>query len=150
MTTKGELIRAALGEFGITSAFDITPEELQDGIARMNRIAAQWDGQGIRVGYNFGTSSQTDAGIPDTAENALVLALAVQWAPSFGKTVGQDTRVAAKQAWNALYISRGVRPQMPIPPQLPMGQGSKRGVLSSQYFPEQSETTGLNDGAAEY
>jgi hypothetical protein len=151
MSTKRSLIEQAAGEFGIASSFDLSPEELQDGLVRLDRIAAQWDGQGIRVGYNFGAGIEGEAGIPDTAEQAFVLELAVRWAPSFGKIISQDTRVAAKQAWGALYTARGIRPQMARNPALPLGAGNLSQVLTRQYFPEPgAEVEGLNDGAADY
>lgn len=150
MSTKRSLIEQAAGEFGISSGFDLTPEELQDGLTRLNRIAAQWDGQGIRVGYNLGAGIEEEAGIPDTAEQAFILALAVGWAGSFGKQVTQDTRIAARQAWGALYASLGRRPVQPRNPALPLGAGNKTGVHGQQYFPETTEVEGLNDGATEY
>jgi hypothetical protein len=152
MATKRSLIETAAAEFGINSAFDLSPEEMQEGLTRLNRIAAQWDGQGIRVGYNLGAGLDEDAGIPDTAENAFSLELAVRWSGSFGKVVSQDTRSAARAAWNALYASRGVRPQTARNPALPTGAGNRQGVLRGRtYFPEPgNDVEGLNDGATEY
>lgn len=150
MTTKRALILLAAEEFGITSAFDISPEELQSGLRRLNNMAAQWDGMGLRVGYNFGGDIDAEAGIPDTAENCFALNLALQWAGSFGKQIGADTKVAAKDALNALYVALARRPQMPRNPALPMGAGNRRGVLERQYFPETDDVPGLNSGATEY
>jgi hypothetical protein len=150
MATKRDLIESALEEFGINSSFDIAPEELQRGLTRLNRIAAQWDGLGVRVGFNLGGGLDDDAGIPDTAQDAFAAALSVRWAGSFGKTVSNDTKKAAAQGFNALYTARGVLPQTPMPPNMPVGRGSRRGVLSPQYYPPTSEVPGLNDGATEY
>lgn len=150
MATKRALLETALEEFGITSSFDVEPEELQRGLTRLNRLAAQWDGQGIRVGFNLGGGIEDDAGIPDTAEEAFSSNLAVRWAPAFGKTVSQDTRLAARTAWNALYVARGLKPQSPRNPALPIGAGNRRGVLGRQYFPDTTDVEGLNDGATEY
>lgn len=150
MTTKQQLIEQAAAEFGISSSFDIPAEKLQEGLARLNRIAAMWDGKGIRVGFNLGGGLADSAGIPDTCENAFALALAVQWAASFGKMVSVDTKVAAKDALNALMISRRTMPEVPYPPGLPVGTGSRIGVMGRQYFPATTEVPGLNDGATEY
>ena len=61
MTTKRDLIAAALGELGMAEyIFDATPEELQDALGRLNRLAAGWDGTGIRVGYNFGSNMEAN------------------------------------------------------------------------------------------
>jgi hypothetical protein len=66
--------------------------------------------------------------------------------------VSQDTRSAARAAWNALYASRGVRPQTARNPALPTGAGNRQGVLRGRtYFPEPgNDVEGLNDGATEY
>lgn len=150
MTTKQELIEQAAEEFGVTSAFGLSPEELQSGLARLNRLAAQWDGMGVRVGYSFGGGLEDSAGIPDTAENAFALNLAVQWGPSFGKAISLETKVAAKAAFNALLTARALRPQTQLPAHLPMGAGSRRGVREQQYFQPSEEVPGLNEGATEY
>ena len=151
MATKRSIIEDAAGEFGVGTSFDLSPEELQDGLTRLNRIAAQWDGVGIRVGYNLGGGLDDEAGIPDTAEEAFVANLAVRWASKFGKTVSAETRVAARTGWAALYASRVSRPQTARNPALPVGTGNRTGVLGRQYFPEPGdEVQGLNDGATEY
>lgn len=150
MATKRALILQAAEEFGISSEFDISPEEMQSGLTRLNRIAAGWDGKGIRVGFNLGGDLDAEAGIPDTAENCFALNLAVQWAPSFGKAISLDTKVAAKQAFSDLYVSLQRLPKAPRPSHLPVGSGNRGGVTGPQYFPDTTEVEGLNDGAAEY
>lgn len=151
MATKRKLIERAAAAFGVTSAFDLTPEEMQEGLDGLNALAAEWDGVGIRVGYSFGDDIEAQAGVPDTAENAFVLNLAVRWAPNFGKEPSQSTRSGARAAWNALYTARGVRPVAARNPALPVGTGNRVGVLNPQYFPDPGdEVQGLNDGATEY
>lgn len=150
MATKRALLLTAAEEFGITSAFDISPEEMQSGLTRLDRLAAQWDGKGIRVGYNLGGDLDSESGIPDTAENCFVQNVAVLWASSFGKVISTDVRTAARQAFNDLYVALGRRPQVPRSPALPIGAGNRRSVLGQQYFPATTETEGLDDGATEY
>lgn len=140
MATKQELIEQAAGEFGIGSGFDLSPEELLDGLRRLNRLAAQWTAQGIDVGYDQAAALGDESGIPDTAEHAFATNLAVAWAPAFGKQVSQDTRSAARAGWNALYTSLKVRPQMAQAPRLPLGQGFKRSVIDQQFFPDPGDT----------
>lgn len=150
MTTKRALLLTAAEEFGITSAFDISPEEMQSGLTRLDRIAAQWDGKGIRVGYNLGGDLDSESGIPDTAENCFSLNVAVQWASSFGKSVSMDVKAAAKQAFNDLYVSLARLPQAPRSPALPIGAGNRVRVLGRHYFPDTTDVEGLNNGATEY
>ena len=151
MTTKHSLVSRALEELGMADyIFDATPEELQSFLRRLNAIAAEWDGQGIRVGYNFGDDINAQAGIPDTADDCFALHLAQRMAPSFGKTVAPETRAAAASAFNALLVSRRVMPEVPLPAGMPIGTGVKRGVMEPQYFQPGSDVAGLNEGATEY
>lgn len=151
MATKRSLIESALGELGLAQyVFDISPERMQTALTRFNAMAAEWDGQGIRVGYNLGGGLDDEAGIPDTAEQCFILNGALRIAPGFGKTPSQDTRVGAAKAWNALYVALGRRPQAPRNPALPLGAGNRAGVLEQQYFPDTTDVEGLNDGATEY
>lgn len=151
MTTKNDLIAAALGSLGIASfIFDATPEQLQDAVGRMNRMAATWDGMGIRLGYNFGTDINAESGIPDTAEECFVENLAVRIGPTFGKVPSAETKIAARQGFNAMLTARAVIPTVPRPSNMPVGAGNRVGVMGRQYFPETTEVEGLNDGATEY
>lgn len=142
MTTKRALVVAALGELGMGDyAFDATPEEYEDGRKRLDRIAAQWDGQTIRVGYNLAGTIDSDSGIPDTCDSAFILALACNWAKTFGKAVSQDLRTEAAAAWNAMYVSLGKMPTAVMPSSMPYGTGSRYlDPLMQQYFPESDGT----------
>lgn len=151
MTTKRDLIAAALGELGLAEyIFDASADELEDALNRMNRMAAQWDGMGLRLGYSMSTDIDAESGLPDTAEEAFTTNLALRLAPTFGKTPSPETKVAAKQAFNALYVARRPRPEMQLPGNLPMGAGNRRGVMEQQYFQPGDDVPGLNDGATEY
>lgn len=151
MSTKREIVASALGEIGLASyIFDATPEQLADAVKRLNGLFAGWDGIGIRVGYNFGTDIEAESGIPDTAEECAYTNLALRIAPTYGKMVSPETKIAAKNGFNVLYAARRPLPQAPMPSRLPLGAGNRRGVLSPQYFPATDEVEGLNDGATEY
>lgn len=152
MTTKREILGQALEELGIADYnFDIQSDELAAGLRRLDRIAAQWDGTGIRVNYNSGGGLEADSGLPDFAVNCFALNLAVQWGPSFGKTVSMDTKIAAKQALNSMLTGIGTMPEVPYPASLPVGTGNRRsGVRGPQYFPDTDEIVGLNDGATSF
>lgn len=152
MATKRALIAQALDEIGIAEyIFDATPEQLESARLRLNRIAAQWDGIGVRVGYNLGGGLDDESGIPDTAENCFALHLGIAIAPGFGKAVSQDTKNAAAAAWNALYVARRQMPVAAMPSNMPRGTGQRAGVMEGQYFPKGDGTVeGLDAGATEY
>jgi len=151
MATKLALISSALGEIGLAQyVFDASPERLQDALTRLDRLAAEWDGLGIRVGYSFGDDINAQSGIPDTAEQCFALTLALRLAPTFGKTPSAETKIAAKSAFNAMYVARRQMPEVPWPSSMPVGSGNRTGVMGQGYFPETTEIAGLNDGATEY
>ncbi len=153
MSTKRSLIAQAFDEFGLAEyVFDATPEELQSAFVRLQRQMTQWDGIGIRTGYILAGNIDAESGLPDTAENAVALNLAVACAPSYGKVLSVDTKVAAKMALNALMTALQQRPEVPYPRRLPIGTGNDRDVLDPQYFGPGSgdAVPGLNDGALEY
>lgn len=151
MTTKLALIQSALGELGLARfVFDIAPERLQYALVRLNGLMGEWDGKGIRLGYNFGTDINAESGLPDTAEECVALNLACRIGPGFGKTVSVDTKVAASSAFNSLLVAVKVIPEVPLSSRLPIGTGNRPGVTSQQYFPETTEIVGVNDGATEY
>jgi hypothetical protein len=152
MATKRQIIAQGLEEIGLAEyEFDATPEELQSFLRRLDRIMAQWDGQTIRTGYNLAGGLDDESGLPDTVVNCAALHLGIAMAPSFGKTISPDTRVAAGTAYNTMLTQLHRMPQVPYPDRLPVGVGNKRGVMEPQYFgPNNGETPGLNDGATEY
>jgi hypothetical protein len=151
MTTKLEVISQAFEEIGMADyVFDTTPEEQQGFLRRLNGMAAEWDGIGIRVGYSLGSDINAESGLPDTAVNCFATNLAIRMAPSFGKTPSVETKTAAKNGFNAMLVSRRIRPEVPYAGSLPIGTGSRRGPMEPQYFGDSTDVSGLNDGATEY
>lgn len=129
MWTKQQLIEQALSELGLGGTFNVGSDELEDALRRLDSMIAMWDGKGIRLGYALPSTPDTseldqDSGLPDTAHEAVIMNLAVRLASGFGKTLSQDTRIIAKQAYDALLVG----PAQP-PPQaaksVPSGAGNK-------------------------
>lgn len=134
--TKRDLIKQALEDIGITEHFDITPEEFQSAMRRMDRMAAEWAGVGISVGYNLAGGLDDEAGIEAADENCFAVNLGVRIARSFGKTVTAEAKVEAGQALNAMQVSHITVPEVPHPASLPLGTGNRQGVMERQYFPD--------------
>lgn len=131
--TKRQLVDAAHEELGLASyTFDITPEEQQAAVRRLDALMATWGIIGIRIGYNA-TLDPLDAdpdqasGVPDWANEAIFLALARRVAPSFGKIVSQETKTNGKFAYDAM-LSRitATPPSMQYVSNLPSGAGNRR------------------------
>jgi len=127
--TKGELASAALEEIGIAEyEFDITPEQKQSAIRRLDMMIARWNIKGIRLSFPIAkidsSSTTDDSYIPDWAWEAAVTNLAVLIAPSYGKAVSQETKVAAKNGYNTL-CSVFSRPKEMQLGSMPKGAGYK-------------------------
>jgi hypothetical protein len=152
MTTKGDLVNAAYEEIGLAGyVFDIQPEEVQTGVRRLERFMLMLDGRGIRLGYNASASASQanandDSGIPDWAEDAVIPLFALRLAPTIGKQVHPDTRLAARRGLNALLVGTYTIPKMQMPRHMPIGLGNRRNVKNQQFFaPTDRVTTRYDD-----
>jgi len=138
--TKQQLITAAFEEIGMGSAFNIQAEELESVLKRLDSMMAEWNVEGIRVGYpiaTVGTSSlTTDTNVPDSATEAIITNLAMRIGPSFGKVIPRETKVTAKKAYGTLQMRALTQdPQSKqFPNTLPIGAGNKRYKNRNQNF----------------
>ncbi len=147
MTTKGEIIRQAYEEIGLGDyVFDMTAEQRQAALVRLDGLAAQWDATGLRFGFVLGGTPDTESGLPDTSVRAYALNLALSIAPTIGKQVSQDTRINARKAENALMITNYVIPQVQYPQMMPVGRGNQRAVKDNPYFTPSDPLTTGQDG----
>lgn len=131
--TKGKLVSEAYAELALAGyEFDITPDEQQAALRRMDAMMSRWNSQGIQVGYAInaeadGSTANDDSGIPAECVEAVYLNLAVNVAASKGKALAASTKSQAKQAFDAL-LSRCVSmrtSQQQLASGTPRGQGRK-------------------------
>lgn len=155
MATKLELIHGAYAELGLADyVFDLSPEEIDTGLHRLDRMMATWYAKGIRIGYNLppdasSSSTNDDACIPDWAEDPAITNLALRIAPTIGKQVSPDTRIAARQGYNALLIGNYEIPQMQYPRHMPIGTGNRRNVKNQTFFAPVDRVTTTHDALLE-
>jgi len=129
--TKRQFVTAALEEIGLASyVFDLQPEQLQSAMRRLDALMADWNGKGIRLGYPLPSSPQDsdldeESNVPDSANEAVILNLAIRLAPSYGKQVAIETKASAKQGYDVLLQRATVPPQQQLPGSLPSGAGNK-------------------------
>ena len=130
--TKRQFVEQAFDEIGLAGyVYDLTPEQMQSALRKLDSMMALWNGEGIRLGYPLpsspGTSSLDDeSGVPDSANEAIYASLAVRIAPGFGKTVMPDTKKSAYNGYQVL-LSRATMPQeKQLPGTMPSGQGNKQ------------------------
>lgn len=129
--SKRQFVYEAYAEMGLASyAFDLSPEELQRALRRLDAMMAEWNGKGIRVGYPIPGSPQDSdldepSEVPDSTNEAIITNLAVRLAPGEGKTLSVDTKITAKQAYNTVLARACFPPQMQLPSTMPAGAGNK-------------------------
>lgn len=144
MATKRELIAQAYEEIGYASyTYDLLPEQIQSALTKLQQMAAEWDGIGIRVGYDVDAGLNDDSGLPDYAQYAYAANLGVRLAPSVGKALSPDFRVLAKSAYDSLLATSQTLPTYQFPGTLPLGRGNRQSTRMVQYFqPSETVDTG--------
>jgi len=154
--TKRQLIEQAFDEIGLAPyVFDLTADQLESALRRLDSLAATWNGKGIRIGYPLTSSPQnsdidTDTNIPDMAAEALFLALANRIAPSYGKVVSPETKANAKIAYDALLNKFAVPPEMEIPGGFPIGAGYKSYSVGEPFAPVVDKLLVGDDSALDF
>jgi hypothetical protein len=132
--TKRQYVIAAFEEIGLASyVFDLTNNELVSACTRLDAMMAQWNAKGIRLGYPIPSSpgagiAQLDEStdVPDAANEAIILNLAIRIAPGYGKSVSPDTKISAKAAYTTLLgWTMDPTPEKQFPRTLPTGAGQK-------------------------
>lgn len=142
MWTKRQLIDEAYGELAMQGyVFDISPEEQQTALRRMDTMMATWEAKGIRVGYAFPSSPtdsdlDTPSGLPDSAVETTYLNLAIRLAAGLGKQLQASTRKAASDGYDTLLWAAAAPQQQQLPNTLPRGAGNKPWrTVDQPFFP---------------
>ena len=129
--TKRQFVTQAFEELGLAAyVFDLYPEQMESAMKRLDAMMATWNAKGIRLGYPIPGSPENgslsdETSVPDAANEAIFLNLAVRLAPSFGKTVSPDTKLNAKSAYDNLLSLAAAPVEMQLPGTLPLGAGNK-------------------------
>jgi hypothetical protein len=138
--TKRQFVEAAFEEIGLAYyVFDLQPEQLNMALRRLDSMMATWNTKGIRLGYPLPSSATSsdldeDSGVPDSANEAIILNLAVRLAPGFGKSVSADTKLSARNAYRGLVSISAMPQEMQFPKTLPRGAGNKTWSQGSANF----------------
>lgn len=129
--TRRQFVLQAFEEIGYASyVYDLEPEQLESAGRRLDALIASWNGKGIRLGYPLPSSpeladlsSETD--VPDYANEAIYVNLAVRLAPTVGKTVSAETKANAKALYNLLLQKAALPMEQQMPKTMPAGAGHK-------------------------
>lgn len=129
--TKRQFIEQAFEEIGLAAyVFDLSADQFQSAMRRLDAMMAYWNSRGIRLGYPIPGSPQdgdidADTGVPDAANLAIYANLAIQLAPSFGKAIPIEEKVIAKMAYDSLLARAAMPMEMQLPGTMPLGAGHK-------------------------
>ena len=129
--TKQELVEQALIEIGKDpGTFNIDPDLMQSHLRTLDSLMATWGNRGIRLGYllpssTISSSLDSDSGVPDWANEAIYLALAVRISPTYGKVPSNETKLAARTAFSSLPNMAAFPPEQQFRNGLPSGAGNK-------------------------
>jgi len=134
--TKRQFVQEAYSEMGMADyVFDLTPEQMQSCVRRLDAMMAMWSGRGIKINYPIATEPENvnlddETDVPDYANEAIILNLAIKMAPGSGKTLSPDTKASAKDALNTVLNYAAKPIEMQYPGGFPRGAGHK-----TQWFP---------------
>ena len=138
--TKRQLVEEAYGELALQGyVFDLSPEELQTGLRRLDTMMATWEGRGVRVGYAMPSSPadsdlDTPSGLPDYAVETSYLNLAIRIAAGAGKALSPETKRVAAEGFNVLLFAAAQPQQQQLPDTLARGAGNKPWRTTDQPF----------------
>ena len=115
--TKRQFVEAAFEEIGLAAyTFDLSPQQIEAAMRRLDTMMAEWNAKGIRLSYPLPGSPQdsdldAETTVPDSANEAIITNLGIRIAPSYGKPVIAETKVAAHMEYNTLPSRQTTPPE---------------------------------------
>jgi hypothetical protein len=154
MWSKRQLVQKAFQKVGLgVDLFNVAPEDITSALDEMDSMMAEWDAKGVRLGYALPANPDDsdvdqDSGLPDYANSAVYLALAVRIAPDFGKTLSMATTAAAKGAYDAVLRVIAFPQEQQLPDTLPRGAGNKPWrYMNNNFFPTPTDSLDAGNDA---
>lgn len=138
MTTKRQIVDRAYSAAGLASyAFDLSAEELNQARQSLDSMVAAWGIKGQRIGYNSEPDLDAEINVPDWAEEALALNLALRLSGAIGKQVMPQTQQAAREAYNAV-LNATTQPMARMARMVPAGAGNRTAGWTGDTFIQQT------------
>ncbi len=143
--TKRQFVVQAFEELGLAAYVpNLSADQLQSALRRLDSMMASWNARGIRVGYPLPSTQGSselaqDTGVPDANNEAIYLGLASRLASSFGKVLSAEHKQAERLAFQSVLSSQVFPLPMQFPGNLPTGAGNKGWRGRGNYMPEPSD-----------
>lgn len=124
--TNLQIITDALREINVINETQVaTAAQSSKALRRLNQLMEKWKEEELDLGWVKATSTADDAAIPDYAELAVTLALAVSVAPSFSTEPSRTLIALTQDAVNSLK-SKHIREKLDNVDMTHMPEGSGR------------------------
>ena len=124
--TNLQIITDALREINVINETQVaTAAQSSKALRRLNQMMEKWKEEELDLGWVKATSTADDAAIPDYAELAVTLALAVYVAPSFSTEPSRTLIALSQDAVNSLK-SKHIREKLDNVDMTHMPEGSGR------------------------
>lgn len=130
--TKRQLVQQAFSECAINGwEYDVTPEEKDLALTRLDALMHELKALGLDLSYNFptaiGSGSLNDQlGCPDGAFSGLGLMLAFRFAPTTRKAMSVESRLARQEAMRAIRACAAYSPpSVSLAGGTPLGAGHR-------------------------
>jgi hypothetical protein len=140
--TKGDLVIQALGQISIANyVFDTEAEEDQAALRLLDDMLADWQDGLEPLGYNFpdsagGSLPSDDCGLSKSIIGAVVANLAVQLAPSYGKTPSPFLLRRSAMGRSNVFTKYRIDVEVQMNPRTPLGAGNRYwGTWRRNFFP---------------
>lgn len=153
LTTKNDLVLAALRKLGVASdatLTDVEPQSVEDGVNDLEMMMAEWlgggDSPGIDVGYLFAPDDTPadpgDAhGLKSNALNAVIFNLACRIAPDYALEATAKLVTTARFGkeqlikLSAMNRAKQAKCQAGYPNRMPIGSGNRLATYNGwNYF----------------
>ncbi|MFN6957745.1 packaged DNA stabilization gp4 family protein [Proteus mirabilis] len=148
ITTKGELVVAALRKLGVASdatLTDIEPQSLEDGVVDLESMMYEWfeDGAGIHTGYKFADEDTPidqgdEHGLNKQAINAVIYNLATRIAPDYQISpldkVITTARYGKERLMRSCALKRAKNARSHHPDGFPIGSGNRLLTMTGQRY----------------
>jgi len=138
MSTGTDLIERGLKAIGVFSvAVPSSPEQITDGLKRLNSMVQVWQSQGIKMGIVPLEHPGEELSEPIDATDAIVDNLAIRMAPDYSKPVSKDLRDNARRGYNDICTEyqEFTIPDKVVSSTLPYGEGNV-GFRRRVFFPK--------------
>ncbi|HAT4516375.1 packaged DNA stabilization gp4 family protein [Serratia marcescens] len=152
LTTKGDLVNAALRKLGIASnatLTDVEPQSVEDAVNDLEMMMAEWlggdDSPGIDVGYIFSAPDIApdpgdDHGMKNNAINAVITNLACRIAPDYAQEATAKLITTARYGkerlvkLSAMARAQSAKCKSGYPNRMPIGSGNRLATWNGWNF----------------